>query len=151
MAERFRAGVGAVVCDRAGRVLLLERRDHPGSWQFPQGGIEDGEDPEAALWRELGEETGLGPTELEIVHVVPEWLGYELPPEQRRPKTGRGQVQKWFVLRTAADTTAPRLHDGMPEFRDWRWAHLDDAVERVVPFRRAVYERLRSVIAALPG
>jgi putative (di)nucleoside polyphosphate hydrolase len=150
MVVGFRAGVGAVVCDRAGRVLLFERRQPRGAWQFAQGGIEGDELPELAMWRELREEAGLGPDEVELVHEVPEWLGYELPPDQRNDKTGRGQVQKWFILRARHDGVEPRL-DGerKPEFCAWRWADPDAAVADVVAFRRPVYERLRSSLATL--
>ena len=53
--------VGAVITDGAGRLLLIQRGHDPGRglWSIPGGRIEDGETDEAALVREVGEETGL--------------------------------------------------------------------------------------------
>lgn len=138
--QHFRAGAGAVVTDGRGRVLALERSDVPGAWQLPQGGLLADEEPLDAAVREVGEETGIPPEALELVAALPEPLAYELPPEARRRKTGRGQVQYWFLfrLRDGVEPDLPR--DG--EFRAWRWLPLDEVAAGVVPFRRAVYRRL---------
>jgi putative (di)nucleoside polyphosphate hydrolase len=138
----FRAGVGAVILDRAGRVLVLERSDRPGAWQFPQGGLIEEEEPEDGIWREVHEETGLTSRELELIARYPEPLVYELPERARRKKTGMGQVQYWFFFRMRGDRTdVPMPPDG--EFRGWRWTSFDEAVEQATSFRRRVYERLR--------
>jgi putative (di)nucleoside polyphosphate hydrolase len=150
MSATFRAGVGMVVLDPAGRVLILERDDHPGSWQFPQGGIEADEDPPIAMWRELAEEVGLTPHEVELVAELPEWLGYELPEELRSAKTGRGQVHRWFVLRSLSGE--PRVDLGGPdraEFRAHRWIAMSEAVEAVVSFRQPVYRHLAEVLTTI--
>ncbi|HEY6416536.1 MAG TPA: NUDIX domain-containing protein, partial [Acidimicrobiales bacterium] len=76
-------------------------------WQLPQGGIEGDEEPVDALWRELREETGLTADDVHVVAELPEWLGYALPTEYRSPKTGLGQVHKWFLLRAGADDLPP--------------------------------------------
>jgi putative (di)nucleoside polyphosphate hydrolase len=147
----FRAGVGAVILDGHGRALALERIDRPGAWQLPQGGLEDGESPEDGLWRELTEETGLTGSDVELVAEVPEWIGYELPDELRSPKTGSGQVHKWFVLRSRTDEPPVRLDgEGAAEFRAWRWTSLDELAADVVEFRRPVYRRLAEFAAGLP-
>lgn len=138
----FRAGVGAVILGRAGRVLVLERSDRPGAWQFPQGGLLEDEEPEDAIWREVHEETGLTSREVELVARYPEPLVYELPERARRKKTGMGQVQYWFFFRMRGDRPdVPMPPDG--EFRAWRWTSFDEAVEQATTFRRRVYERLR--------
>lgn len=140
-----------MVCDELGRVLALERTDHPGAWQLPQGGIEQDEDAPTAMWRELSEETGLTPADVELVHEVPEWLGYELPPESRSDKTGRGQVHKWFVLRASDGATLQiRLDAGEePEFCRYRWSEPSDVVPAAVSFRQPVYWHLMEVLARL--
>ncbi|MFW6089679.1 MAG: NUDIX domain-containing protein, partial [Gemmatimonadota bacterium] len=96
--EYFRAGVGALIVDGSGRVLACERADVPGAWQLPQGGLRSGEDPLEGALREVEEETGVARGELELLDRHPEPLVYELPPEARSPKTGRGQVQYWFAF-----------------------------------------------------
>src|SRR5262245_52059367 len=98
--EYFRAGVGALVVDREGRVLAFKRRAGDTSeWQLPQGGLLRGETPTRAALREIEEETSIPGSKLELMDEMEEWLGYELPEDYRTPKTERGQVQKWFLLR----------------------------------------------------
>lgn len=144
----FRAGVGAVVLDADGRVLMFERSDIPGAWQFPQGGLEDDEEPAAAAWRELHEETGLTGRDLELLAAYPEPLVYELPPSARRTKTGMGQVQYWFFFRLRDKPLAVALPaDG--EFRQAAWMDFDEAVAQAVRFRQRIYERLRDFARAL--
>jgi putative (di)nucleoside polyphosphate hydrolase len=137
----FRAGVGLVVVGTKGRVLALERSDVKGAWQLPQGGLLEGEDLEAAAWRELREETGLGQDEVALQGVSPTWIGYELPQAMRSPKTGRGQVHRWFLLRMRSDASLSALPGGTAsEFRDFAWLALPELIARAVSFRRPVYE-----------
>jgi putative (di)nucleoside polyphosphate hydrolase len=139
----FRAGAGAVILDKSGRVLVFERRDITGAWQFPQGGLEAGESPEAAVWREVREETGLTSKDLTLLGRYPEPLVYELPPSARRKHTGLGQVQYWFFFRASADF--PRLELGPGgEFRAARWAAFRDVVTETVAFRQQLYRRLET-------
>lgn len=142
-AQHFRAGVGAVIINRDGRVLALERTDIPGAWQFPQGGLEEDEEPLAAVLREVAEETGIRPEKLDLRARHPEPLAYELPPAARSGRTGRGQVQYWFLFRFRG-----RRKDIAPpeggEFRAWEWRSFDEVVAGAAPFRRAVYRRLRA-------
>lgn len=140
-APHFRAGAGAVILSRDGRVLVFERADIPGAWQFPQGGLEPGESPEDAVWREVREETGLERPAIALLARYPEPLVYELPPAARRRRTGLGQVQYWFFFR-AQDAELPvRLEQG-GEFRGVRWAAFPDVIAATVEFRRGVYARL---------
>ncbi len=142
---KFRANVGLAVTNPGGEVLLLRRADHPDAWQMPQGGIEHGEEPSAAAWRELAEETGLGPGDVELRRVMDVWLGYELPEPLRTKKTGRGQVQLWhhFGLTGPAARVAPGH-----EFTAARWADWDEAIAQVVAFRRAIYRQVRDFVRA---
>ena len=149
MSQFFRAGVGAVIRGVNRHVLMFERVGLPGAWQFPQGGIEDGESPSKAVWRELGEETGLGEAELRLAATCPDWLAYELPEDLRSEKTGMGQVQRWFAfdLRSDLGDSPPVFLAGdgeRGEFRGWRWATMEWAVHNCVEFRRPTYARLDS-------
>jgi putative (di)nucleoside polyphosphate hydrolase len=145
----FRANVGAVIADGAGRVLIFERADRSGGWQFPQGGIDDGEEPQDAVLREITEETGIDPVHLTHLATHPQWLGYEIPLAHRGPKTGRGQVQKWFLFRLDDDALVQPPQGEDMEFSGYRWVAIDEAVECVVDFKRPVYEAVAEVFGGL--
>jgi len=141
----FRASVGIVVGRADGRVLVFERIDKPGEWQLPQGGLDVGEEPHEASLRELEEETGIGPDLVELIAEHPNWLAYELPPERRRRKTGRGQVQKWFLYRflgTDDDIDLAPPAGERQEFAAFRWITLADLVTEVWEVRRPIYQAL---------
>ena len=122
------------------RILAFERSDIRGAWQLPQGGIDHGEEPVESAWRELHEETGLGPTDVELVDEHPEWVVYEVPAPKRGSKIGRGQAQRWFTFRARQSDVEP-TPDGK-EFRDWRWVDPAWLVDHVVEFRRPGYRRV---------
>lgn len=136
----FRAGVVAVVTNSTGLVMAFERSDVPGQWQLPQGGIEPGEAPSAAAWRELREETGLDTDHVELVDEYPEWTIYEWPEHVRQQGKRLGQAQRWFTFRTRRDDVQP-TPDGV-EFVAWRWVEPAWLVDQVVEFRRPVYARV---------
>lgn len=146
----FRANVGTCVIDREGRVLALKRRGvTDDAWQMPQGGIDADETPRQAALRELGEETGLRPRDVELLAEHPDWLVYELPLEYRRPKVGWGQAQKWFLLRVRANAVV--RPDGN-EFDDYAWMTPTELMPHVVAFRRPVYDRVFAyLLAHLPA
>lgn len=134
----FRAGVVAVVTDSAGRLLVFERSDVQGSWQLPQGGVDLGETPLEAAWRELLEETGLGPDDVELVGEHPDWVVYEFPEEVRSAGKRLGQAQRWFLFRVRDDGVAPTPDE--VEFVAWKWATPAWLLDHVVAFRRPAYQ-----------
>jgi putative (di)nucleoside polyphosphate hydrolase len=135
----FRANVVAVVTNEKGRLLAFERSDFAGQWQLPQGGVDVGETPVEAAWRELHEETGLSKDDVDLVDEFPEWTVYEWPSGVR--KNGRmGQAQRWFTFKVRDDAVEPKP-DGV-EFVAWKWAKPQWLVEQVVEFRRPSYERV---------
>ena len=129
-----------------GCVLAFERADTPDAWQLPQGGIDDGETPRHAAWRELQEETGLGPSDVRLVDEHPTWTAYEWPPEVAVTKPPSktadrlGQAHKWFFFEPLADDVVPQP-DGI-EFVAWKWMAPADLIAQVVGFRRTGYEQV---------
>jgi putative (di)nucleoside polyphosphate hydrolase len=135
-----------VVCHpTTGEIMAFERADLPGEWQLPQGGLDNGEEPVDAAWRELTEETGLGADDVDLVGEHPRWVAYEWPVPIRDAKR-RGQVQRWFVFRLRDPKRQPEV-DGR-EFRAWCWCAPAWLIRQVVEFRHDAYAE---VLAALPG
>lgn len=140
----FRAGVVLVVRRNNGDILVCERGDVPHAWQLPQGGIDVGENPERAAWRELAEETGLREPCVRLEVELHEWIAYEWPDEIReQAKHGdlrRGQIQKWFVFGLTDDDNCRPAIDEV-EFVAWRWMSVVDLLREVVSFRVDSYRR----------
>lgn len=142
----FRAGVIIVVRRGDGMVLAFERSSPRGQWQLPQGGIDSGETPAQAAWRELEEETGLGPQQVRLVGEHPDWTVYEWPARLRTDMgedkyAGRlGQAHRWFFFEPTSDELEP-VPDG-DEFVAWKWVEPADLVREVADFRRRGYAQV---------
>lgn len=141
----YRPCVGVLLFDDTGRVFVAERRDAPGAWQMPQGGIDPGESPSDAALRELVEE--IGTDAAEIIGESAGWISYDLPPDlAARMWDGRyrGQTQKWFAARFRGSDADIRLdgHGDAAEFHAWRWVAIDDVVRLIVGFKRTVYDEI---------
>lgn len=141
--EGFRPNVGIVLLNQKNEVFWGKRiRTH--SWQFPQGGIDRGETPEQAMFRELHEEVGLKPDHVRIVARTRDWLRYEVPDRYiRRDARGvyKGQKQIWYLLQLMANDWDLNLRaTDHPEFDAWRWNHYWVPLDSVVEFKRGVYE-----------
>jgi len=150
----YRRCVGIALVNRAGLVFIGRRIDGPEhidvthSWQMPQGGVDEGEQPWRAAVRELREETSIR----SVVRIgeIAEWLTYDIPREivgLAWKGKYRGQTQKWFAMRFTGDdgeinVASPDGHE--PEFSAWRWEPLQNAPDLVVPFKRTVYDRVAS-------
>jgi putative (di)nucleoside polyphosphate hydrolase len=140
VAATFRAGVIVVVENHDGRVLACERQDIRGAWQLPQGGIDEGEDPVDAAWRELEEETGLTAEHVALRSMSDEWTIYEFPDGHRRLKRHLGQVHRWFRFIVLSDEVEPTV-DGV-EFANWAWMKPAKLVKNVAKFRKPGYEAM---------
>jgi len=141
-AQGYRANVGIVLIRDGGEVFLGSRSDGRG-WQFPQGGVQREESPEQALFRELHEEIGLGPEDVEVIATTRDWLRYRLPRQYVRRRSRPlciGQKQRWFLLRMLGDDERLRFDTtSRPEFDDWRWVDYWHPVREVIFFKRVVY------------
>lgn len=140
--EGYRANVGIILANADGQ-LLLAKRIGQDAWQFPQGGIRRDESPQQAMYRELHEELGLHPPDVEIIGETADWLRYKLP--KKFIRRGRkplciGQKQRWFLLRMLADDTALRFDAcDTPEFDGWKWVDAEAPPEAVIYFKQDVY------------
>ena len=126
-------------------ILVGRRLDHPsGFWQMPQGGIDDNESPEEAVWREMMEE--IGTNNVKLIKMSSQWINYNIPQDTLdRLPWGRkyvGQTQKWFVFRFTGQESDIDVETENPEFSEWKWAKFNSLVDNIVPFKRDVYKKI---------
>jgi len=147
----YRPCVGIMLLNDEGKVWVGRRavdrvvqQDEPGSWQMPQGGIDDGEDPLPAALRELEEETGI--SDVEVIAESDGWFSYDLP-EHLLGKALKGkycgQKQKWFAMQYRGrdgDIDLSKAVDD--EFDDWRWEDPEGLPGLIIAFKRPVYEQV---------
>ncbi|QEX19537.1 RNA pyrophosphohydrolase [Hypericibacter terrae] len=154
----YRPGVGIMLLNDEGSVFVAQRIDMPSdAWQMPQGGIDKGETPLEAAWREMLEE--IGTNRAELLAESRDWLTYDLPRDlATRLWRGRfrGQRQKWFAFHfTGTDRDIDITSHDHPEFSNWRWAPMIDLPALIVPFKRQLYQQLvdefRPLIASAIG
>ncbi len=153
--EGYRPNVGIVLLNGHNDVFWGKRVGQH-SWQFPQGGIQYGESPEQAMFRELHEEVGLLPEHVQIIGRTRDWLRYEVPEEFLRRQNAsrphriayRGQKQIWFLLRlTGLDSDIHLRASSHPEFDAWRWHPYWIELATVIDFKLEVYQQALSELA----
>ena len=125
------------------KILVGKRMDHPsGHWQMPQGGIDENENPEEAVWREMYEE--IGTKNAKMIKKSAHWINYEIPSETLKtlPWGDKfiGQTQKWFAFRFKGSDEEINVSTVNPEFSEWRWTNHNLLVENIVPFKRNTYK-----------
>ena len=148
---QYRPCVGTMLVNADGKVFVGKRIDNREGdwWQMPQGGVDEGEDLDVAMLRELAEETGAKPQHLEIVSRMDEEVRYDLPEELQGKLWGgryKGQRQNWYLVRfTGTDADIDLAAHEHPEFCEWKWVDAELLPDLIVPFKKPIYE---AVVAA---
>ena len=142
----YRSNVGIMMVNEKGYVFVGQRLDNnQNAWQMPQGGIDAGEDPETAAYRELLEETGVKKQDVRFVASSSKWLSYDLP-EDLIPILWdvkfRGQKQKWFLFKFLGEDGDINIATEHPEFSKWKWISKENLLKEIVPFKKSVYENV---------
>jgi len=140
--KKYRKCVGMMIINEKKEILVGKRVDHPsGFWQMPQGGIDDNENPEEAVWREMMEE--IGTNKAELIKISNKWINYNIPMETLKTlpwgKKYIGQTQKWFAFKFIGEDSDINVGTANPEFSEWKWAKMELIVDNIVPFKRNVY------------
>ncbi len=142
MKKKYRRCVGMMIINSNNKILVGRRIDHPsGYWQMPQGGIDEDENPEEAVWREMMEE--IGTNKAKLIKSSAQWINYDIPKDTLETlpwgKKYVGQTQKWFLFRFLGNNSDINVETDNPEFSEWKWAKLNSIVDNIVPFKRKVY------------
>jgi putative (di)nucleoside polyphosphate hydrolase len=147
----YRPAVGVMLLNRDGKALVGQRLDSTlEAWQLPQGGLDEGETPEAGAYRELEEETGIPARLVEIVARCPTELYYDLPDDlvgKMWHGRWRGQRQTWFLARFLGQDEDVDIATAEPEFRAWKWAEPTELPAMIVPFKKELYGQLLAAFA----
>jgi putative (di)nucleoside polyphosphate hydrolase len=142
----YRPCVGVVLTNAQGLIFAGQRADmNTPAWQMPQGGVDEGESPLDAAYRELEEETGVGRDQVALVHQTADWLRYDLPLDVIPTRWGgrfRGQAQMWVEFRLEAPDSVINLTHKDIEFSEWRWMTKRDLLTAIVPFKRSIYKKV---------
>lgn len=148
----YRPCAGIMLRNPHGNIFVGQRLDNSSeAWQMPQGGVDDGEDVEAAAIRELGEEAGIAADLVSIIARTEEELLYDLPAELMGRMWGgryRGQRQHWFLMDFLGQDSDVNIHTAHQEFRAWRWARPDELIDLIVPFKKELYANVLRAFAS---
>lgn len=144
MEKKYRPNVAAIVVSskypKVCEFFIAQRSDMRGIWQFPQGGIDDGESPHTALFRELEEE--IGTNEIEILAECPKWITYDFPKTiSKKMYPFDGQIQKYFLVRLKKENII-NLQTEHPEFSSFKFVSYDEIFNMVNHFKRNVYKEV---------
>ena len=148
----YRPNVAMVVINSTNKVLIC-RRKNTRTWQFPQGGIDNGEDIKKAMYRELSEVVGLSKEDVSLVGESEGTITYDIPKTIRSKVLGgkfKGQEQKWFLLKLNKDNCEIKLdNEAFPEFDKYEWVSFWQPLNRIVDFKREAYRKALSELRFL--
>ena len=143
----YRPCVGLMVFNSLGDVFSGQRLDNPNNaWQLPQGGINAGESPITAAFRELEEETSI--KSVTYVAEYPEWLNYEVPLNLANSLWDgqyRGQTQKWLLLYFNGLDDEINIDTLNPEFKNWLWMNPAELSSKAIYFKKEVYNKINEI------
>ena len=149
----YRKNVGMVLVNTNGHIFAGKRLDNNSdAWQMPQGGIDKGETPEVAAFRELSEETGIHHSKARLIGATAGWLSYDIPVELIPMLWNgqyRGQEQKWFAFEFLGKDSDINIITKEPEFSEWAWKSKKDLLSSIVPFKVEVYQKVFSELGHL--
>lgn len=143
----YRKNVGIVVFNKDKKVLMCARNDKKTAhWQFPQGGIDAGETPLEAAYRELKEETGI--TSVQFVFITENSFKYEFP-DKIKGRDHIGQDQFWTLFYFTGDDAEIDINGDNPEFSNFEWTDIISAPNKIVAFKQNVYKQMVSIFMPL--
>lgn len=141
----FRAGVGTVIYNQSGQIVIFKRAQHPvGVWELQQGGIDPGEEPKVAMWRELAEEIGLTEADVTLTAVMPGWTIYENKDASVLLTDILGQAHTWFFLQLKPEVEIDISKASEDAVSEFCWTSFDDLIQRTGPHKQHVYHSLAS-------
>ena len=147
----LRRGVGVALLNKDNQLFVARRIDNPNDfWQMPQGGIDKGENPLEAAFRELKEETSI--KNVKLIQEVTDEITYLLPDSLLGiiwKGKFKGQTQKWFIMRFIGKDNEINLRTKHPEFLEWKWVNIESITDKVVDFKLHVYERIKKELKNL--
>lgn len=143
MSLPYRPNVGVVIFNAQGLALVGERLDNRGAWQYPQGGVDDGEEFDAAARRELYEETGI--SDADFIAATNNFLYYDFPESLQIPgltNRYRGQKQRWYLAYWNHAAEAADLKKHTQEFARVQFMAMAVVTNQIVPFKREIYAQI---------
>ena len=142
----YRKGVGIMIINNLGEIFVGKRIDNKSdAWQMPQGGIDELEDEDIAMLRELKEETGIDKEKITLIKKSSEYYYYDLPYNLQKKFWGGkylGQKQRWYLVKLNTDDSSININGQDPEFSDWRWVNKNELISRIVSFKKSLYEEI---------
>jgi putative (di)nucleoside polyphosphate hydrolase len=142
----YRNGVGIMMINHQKKIFVGKRIDNKSdAWQMPQGGIDNGEDEDLAMIRELNEETGVNSSAIKVIAKTKNYLYYNLPYNLQKKFWGGkylGQKQRWYIVEFIGDDSLINIKTNNAEFAHWKWVSKEDLIKLIVNFKKSLYQKI---------